>query len=93
MTALESATARALAAAQTGDLGALGEALALRERAMDGVADPRELASALEGGEIALAALRTLKQNLQAEHARLGHMREGFLLEAATARAFIDLQA
>ena len=90
---LEMLTERMIAAAQTEDLDALGEALANRALAL---ADPSvysadELAAALHGGEIALAAIECFKQRIQAEHGRLSRMRDSFLA-VSTDAPMLDLR-
>jgi hypothetical protein len=75
---LKEATRRALAAAQMGDLHALGQALADREAAMPD-ASPAGQASSFEDGQTIGLILTQRKREIAAEHARLEHVREGLV--------------
>lgn len=89
---LEAITERVISAAQTEDLDALRQALAPRARALVGEQNAAQLKIACEGGEIALAALRAMKRRLQAEHSRLGQLREAITQGVGPANVGIDLE-
>jgi hypothetical protein len=74
---LDEATRRAIAAADAGDLDAVGQALMEREAAI-ATASPAERAAAFDDGEIIGWLLADIKRNTVRQHNRLEQVREGF---------------
>jgi hypothetical protein len=86
---LSEATRRAIAAADAGDLDAVGYALVDREAAM-ATAPPAERAAALAEGETIGRLLADIKRNIVLQHNRLEQVREGFASDSHSAS--IDVQ-
>ena len=86
MTALEEATARSLAAAETGDLAGLKEALSTRDTAIAALIDvapsvelATSLGAAIQAGDEVFRALQAFKLRATFESRRLAQVEAGLV--------------